>query len=37
VGIKNGKPAFADGQFAETKEQIGGYHLVSRKWVPIRN
>lgn len=25
---KNGKPMVTDGPFAETKEQIGGYHLV---------
>lgn len=24
----NGKPAITDGPFAETKEQLGGYHLV---------
>lgn len=24
----NGKPALTDGPFAETKEQLGGYHLV---------
>ena len=24
----NGKPAVTDGPFAETKEQLGGYHLV---------
>ena len=28
VRVKNGKPAITDGPFAETKEQIGGYHLV---------
>lgn len=28
VRLKNGKPAITDGPFAETKEQIGGYHLV---------
>jgi len=25
---RNGKPAITDGPFAETKEQLGGYHLV---------
>ena len=24
----NGKPAVTDGPFAETKEQLGGYHLI---------
>ena len=24
----NGKPVITDGPFAETKEQLGGYHLV---------
>lgn len=28
---KNGKPAVTDGPFAETKEQLGGYHLVECK------
>jgi hypothetical protein len=28
VRFKNGKPAITDGPFAETKEQIGGYHLI---------
>lgn len=28
VRMKNGKPAITDGPFAETKEQIGGYHLI---------
>jgi hypothetical protein len=28
VRLKNGKPAISDGPFAETKEQIGGYHLI---------
>ena len=31
VRTKNGKPAITDGPFAETKEQIGGYHLVECK------
>lgn len=26
--MKNGKAIFTDGPFAETKEQLGGYHLV---------
>jgi hypothetical protein len=25
---KNGKPVVTDGPYAETKEQLGGYHLV---------
>lgn len=25
---KNGKPMVTDGPFAETKEQLGGYHLI---------
>ena len=28
VRIKNGKTVLTDGPFAETKEQLGGYHLV---------
>lgn len=28
VRMKHGKLAFTDGPFAETKEQLGGYHLV---------
>jgi hypothetical protein len=31
VRHKNGKPAVTDGPFAETKEQIGGYHVVECK------
>jgi len=31
VRMKNGKPAVTDGPFAETKEQIGGYHLIDCK------
>ena len=31
VRMKNGKPVFTDGPFAETKEQLGGYHLVECK------
>lgn len=25
---KNGRPVVTDGPFAETKEQLGGYHLI---------
>jgi hypothetical protein len=25
---RNGKPVLTDGPFAETKEQLGGYHLI---------
>jgi hypothetical protein len=28
VREKNGKPLVTDGPFAETKEQLGGYHLI---------
>jgi hypothetical protein len=28
---KNGKPVITDGPYAETKEQLGGYHLVECK------
>lgn len=28
VRMKSGKLALTDGPFAETKEQLGGYHLV---------
>lgn len=28
---KNDKPTLTDGPFAETKEQIGGYHLIERR------
>ncbi|BCA56977.1 hypothetical protein W02_41170 [Nitrospira sp. KM1] len=28
VRMTNGKAVFTDGPFAETKEQLGGYHLV---------
>jgi hypothetical protein len=31
VRMKNCKSAVTDGPFAETKEQIGGYHLVECK------
>lgn len=28
VRMKNGKTVFTDGSFAETKEQLGGYHVI---------
>ena len=28
VRMKNGQAVFTDGPFAETKEQLGGYHLI---------
>ena len=28
VRVRNGKPLFTDGPFAETREQLGGYFLV---------
>lgn len=28
VRARNGKPTVTDGPFAETKEQLGGYHVV---------
>ena len=28
---KDGKPVITDGPFAETKEQLGGYHLIECK------
>jgi hypothetical protein len=28
VREKNGRPAITDGPFAETKEQLGGYHVI---------
>ena len=28
---KNGKPVITDGPFAETKEQLGGYHVLECK------
>src|SRR5262245_33344190 len=31
VRERNGKPVILDGPFAETKEQLGGYHLVECK------
>jgi hypothetical protein len=31
VRMKNGAPVFTDGPFAETKEQLGGYHLIECK------
>jgi hypothetical protein len=31
VRSRNGKPVVVDGPFAETKEQLGGYHLIECK------
>jgi hypothetical protein len=31
VREKNGMPLITDGPFAETKEQLGGYHLIECK------
>jgi hypothetical protein len=31
VREKNGEPQITDGPFSETKEQLGGYHLVECK------
>jgi len=31
VRMKNGKAVFTDGPFAETKEQVGGFHLIDCK------
>lgn len=31
VRARNGKPVITDGPFAETKEQLGGYHLIEAK------
>lgn len=31
VRIRDGRTVFTDGPFAETKEQLGGYHLVECK------
>jgi hypothetical protein len=31
VREKDGKPVVTDGPFAETKEQLGGYHLIECK------
>ena len=31
VREKNGKPVITDGPFAETREQLGGYHLIEFK------
>jgi len=28
---RNGKPVITDGPFAETKEQLGGYHVIECK------
>jgi hypothetical protein len=32
VRQKNGQPLLTDGPFAETKEQLGGYHLIECKY-----
>jgi hypothetical protein len=31
VRVRNGKVLITDGQFAETREQLGGYYLVEAK------
>ncbi|MDB5862839.1 MAG: hypothetical protein JWO70_645 [Betaproteobacteria bacterium] len=31
VRARNGKPVITDGPFAETKEQLGGYHVLECK------
>ncbi len=31
VRVKNGKPVITDGPFVETKEQLGGYHVIECK------
>jgi len=31
VRVRNGKTLTTDGPFAETKEQLGGYHLIEAK------
>ena len=31
VRVKGGKPLMMDGPFAETREQIGGYHVIECK------
>ena len=31
VRARNGEPVITDGPFAETKEQLGGYHLIECK------
>jgi len=31
IRVKNGRTAITDGPFAETKEQMGGYHLIECK------
>jgi hypothetical protein len=31
IRTRNGNPVITDGPFAETKEQLGGYHLVECK------
>jgi hypothetical protein len=28
IRSRNGKPVVSDGPFAETKEQVGGYHVI---------
>ncbi len=28
ISVQNGKPVVTDGPFAETKEQLGGFHIV---------
>jgi hypothetical protein len=31
VRVRDGKAAIADGPFAETREQLGGYYLIDAK------
>jgi hypothetical protein len=31
VREKNGRPVITDGPYAETKEQLGGYHVIEAK------
>ena len=31
IRIRDGKPMFTDGPFAETREQLGGYFLIEAK------
>ncbi len=31
VRVRNGKTSTTDGPFAETKEQLGGYHLIEAR------
>src|SRR5512145_145534 len=33
VRVRDGKPTVTDGPFAETREQLGGYFLVSVKYL----